>query len=116
MHHAYFLLRPWNGHQLDPDEQGVELNGTEEAFEMAVKTARAMLPRLSSGVTTVPTGLRVHDEQGRRLFTFRFTVRFRSPTTLVLGPDAAHNRRYLKRAKPPSSRAAAKQVRAGDLI
>jgi hypothetical protein len=68
----YFGL--WNGHQLDPDEQGVELNGTEEAFEMAVKTARAMLAEAQlKEEDRSGWAFRVHDEQGRRLFTFRFT-------------------------------------------
>ena len=68
----YFGL--WNGHQLDPDEQGVELKGTEEAFEMAVKTARAMLAEAHLGSDNRSNwAFRVHDEQGRKLFTFRFT-------------------------------------------
>ena len=68
----YFGL--WNGHQLDPDEQGVELKGTEEAFEMAVKAARQMLGEAQlKGDDRSGWAFRVHDEQGRRLFTFRFT-------------------------------------------
>ena len=68
----YFGL--WNGHQLDPDEQGVELKGTEEAFEMAVKTAQAMLAEAQPGSDDRSTwAFRMHDEQGRKLFTFRFT-------------------------------------------
>jgi hypothetical protein len=68
----YFGL--WNGHQLDPDDQGVELNGTEEAFEMAVKAAREMLADAHlKGEDRSHWAFRVHDEQGRRLFTFRFT-------------------------------------------
>jgi hypothetical protein len=68
----YFGL--WNGHQLDPDEQGVKLNGTEEAFEMVVKTARAMLAEAQlKEEDRSGWAFRVHDEQGRRLFTFRFT-------------------------------------------
>jgi len=68
----YFGL--WNGHQLDSDEQGVELNGTEEAFEMAVKAAREMLAdaRLK-GEDRSHWAFHVHDEQARKLFTFRFT-------------------------------------------
>ena len=68
----YFGL--WNGHQLDPDEQGVELKGTEEAFEMAVKAARQMLGEAQlKKEDRSGWAFRVHDEQGRRLFTFRFT-------------------------------------------
>ncbi len=37
----YFGL--WDGHQIEPDEQGVELRGTEDAFEMAVRGARELL-------------------------------------------------------------------------
>ena len=68
----YFGL--WNGHQLDPDEQGVQLKGTEEAFEIAVKAARQMLGEAQlKKEDRSGWAFRVHDEQGRRLFTFRFT-------------------------------------------
>jgi hypothetical protein len=68
----YFSL--WDGRRLDPDEQGVELKGTEEAFEMAVKAARQMLGEAQlKGDDRSGWAFRVHDEQGRRLFTFRFT-------------------------------------------
>ena len=68
----YFGL--WNGHKLDPDEDGVELKGTEEAFEMVVKAARQMLGEAQlKGEDRSNWAFRVHDEQGRRLFTFRFT-------------------------------------------
>ena len=68
----YFGL--WDGRRLDPDEQGVELKGTEEAFEMAVKAARQMLGEAQlKGDDRSGWAFRVHDEQGRRLFTFRFT-------------------------------------------
>jgi hypothetical protein len=68
----YFGL--WDGHQLDPDEQGVELKGTEDAFEMAVKAAREILAEAQpKGQDRSGWAFRVHDEQGRRLFTFRFT-------------------------------------------
>ena len=68
----YFGL--WDGHQLDPDEQGVELRGTEEAFEMAVRAARQMLAEAQPrGEDRSGWAFRVHDERGRRLFTFRFS-------------------------------------------
>ncbi len=68
----YFGL--WDGHRIDPDEQGVELKGTEDAFEMAVRTAREMLADAQlKGDDRSGWAFRVHDEQGRRLFTFRFT-------------------------------------------
>ena len=68
----YFGL--WDGHRLDPDEQGVELRGTEDAFEMAVKAAQEMLAEAPlNGEDRSGWAFRVHDEQGRRLFTFQFT-------------------------------------------
>ncbi len=60
----YFGL--WDGYQLDPDEQGVELRGTEEAFEMAVQSARQMLAEAQpKGEDRSSWAFRVHDEQGR---------------------------------------------------
>ncbi len=68
----YFGL--WDGHRIDPDEQGVELKGTEDAFEMAVRTAREVLSNAqTNGEDRSGWAFRVHDEHGRRLFTFRFT-------------------------------------------
>ncbi len=68
----YFDL--WDGHRIDPDEQGVELRGMEAAFEMAVRTAREMLADAQLKVQDRSGwAFRVHDEQGRRLFTFRFS-------------------------------------------
>ena len=68
----YFGL--WDGHQIEPDEQGVELRGTEGAFRMAVRAARESLAEaLLIGEDRSGWSFRVHDEQGRRLFTFRFT-------------------------------------------
>ncbi len=68
----YFGL--WDGHRINPDEQGVELRGTEDAFEMAVRTARQMLAESQGrGEDRSGWAFRVHDEHGRRLFTFRFT-------------------------------------------
>ncbi len=66
----YFGL--WNGHRILPDEQGVELRGAEDAFEMAVRAARELLAKAQfKGEDRSGWALRVHDEQGRRLFTFR---------------------------------------------
>ena len=74
----YFGL--WDGHRLDPDEQGVELRGTEDAFELAVKAAREMLAAAQpKGEDRSAWAFRVHDEQGRRLFTFRFTGALSEP-------------------------------------
>ncbi len=74
----YFGL--WDGHRLDPDEQGVELRGTEDAFEMAVRAAREMLAEAPlKGEDRSRWAFRVHDEQGRRLFTFRFTAALPEP-------------------------------------
>ncbi len=67
----YFGL--WDGHRLDPDEQGVKMRGTEDAFEMAVRSAREMLAEAQRlGEDRSGWTFCVHDEQGRRLFTFRF--------------------------------------------
>ncbi len=74
----YFGL--WDGYQLDPDEQGVELRGTEDAFEMAVKMAREILAEAQlRGEDRSGWAFRVHDERGRRLFTFRFTAALPEP-------------------------------------
>ncbi len=68
----YFDL--WDGHRIEPDEQGVELRGTEAAFEMAVRAAREMLADAQlKGADHSGWAFHVKDEQGRRLFTFRFT-------------------------------------------
>ncbi len=68
----YFGL--WDGHRILPDEQGVELRGAEDAFEMAVRAARELLAKAQfKGEDRSGWAFRVHDEQGRRLFTFRFT-------------------------------------------
>ena len=67
----YFGL--WDGHRILPDEQGVELRGAEDAFEMAVRVARVLLAKAQfKGEDRSGWAFRVHDEQGRRLFTFRF--------------------------------------------
>ncbi len=67
----YFDL--WDGHRIEPDEQGVELRGTEAAFEMAVRAAREMLADAQlKGADHSGWAFHVKDEQGRRLFTFRF--------------------------------------------
>ncbi len=69
----YFGL--WDGHRIKPDEHGVKLSGMGEAFEMAVRTAREMLANgRSKGEDRSDWAFHVHDEHGRRLFTFRFTV------------------------------------------
>ena len=74
----YFGL--WDGHRIDPDEQGVELKGTEDASAMAVRAAQAILVdghRKSEDRSG--WAFRVHDEQGRKLFTFRFTSALPEP-------------------------------------
>jgi hypothetical protein len=67
----YFGL--WDGHRILPDEQGVELRGAEDAFEMAVRVARELLAKAQlKGEDRSGWAFQVHDEHGRRLFTFRF--------------------------------------------
>ena len=69
----YFGL--WNGHHLKPDEHGVWLRGVEDAFELAVRMAREMLANAQSqGEDRSCWAFRVHDERGRRLFIFPFTI------------------------------------------
>ena len=64
----------WDGQRVNPDEDGIELSGTEDAFEMAVKAAREMLADAQlKGEDRSGWAFHDHDEQGRRLFTFRFT-------------------------------------------
>jgi len=74
----YFDL--FNEHHIDPGPEGVELNGTEAAFEMAVTTAREVLAdaRLR-GEDHSGWAFYVSDEQGRKLFVFRFTTALPEP-------------------------------------
>jgi hypothetical protein len=75
-----FYFNLWDGHRIDPDEQGVKLRGTEDAFEMAVKAAREMLADAQlKAEDRSGWAFHVDDEQGRRLFTFRFTVALPEP-------------------------------------
>ncbi len=68
----YFGL--WDGHRIRPDEYGVHLKGIENAFEVAVRTAREIMTNSRfRGEDRSGWAFHVHDEQGRRLFTFRFT-------------------------------------------
>jgi hypothetical protein len=84
----YFSL--WDGRRLDPDEQGVELKGTEEAFEMAVKAARQMLGEAQLKRRIVPAGPSVcTTSKDGGCSPSGSRVRFLSPTTPVFGPDAA---------------------------
>ena len=74
----YFDL--WDGHRIDPDEQGCELKGTEEAFEIAVRTAREMLAdAVLKDADRCGWAFHVNDEQGRKLFTFRFDLALPEP-------------------------------------
>ena len=74
----YFGL--WDGHRILPDEQGVELRGAEDAFEMAERAVREMLAEAQTNdEDRSGWAFRVHDEQGRRLFTFRFTSALPEP-------------------------------------
>ena len=75
-----FYFNLWDGHQIDHDDQGVELRAAEDAFEMAVGTAREMLAEAQTNdEDRSGWAFRVHDEHGRRLFTFRFTSALPEP-------------------------------------
>ncbi len=68
------------GHHVDPGPQGVELRDAEAAFEMAFRTAKEMLAdaRLKD-VDRSGWAFHVNDEQGRKLFTFRFKLAASDP-------------------------------------
>ena len=70
-----FYYGLWDGRRIKPDEYGVRLAGIEDAFEMAVRTAREIMTNSRfRGEDRSGWAFQVHDERGWRLFTFPFAI------------------------------------------
>ncbi len=70
-----FYLDSSDGERVEPDLEGVDLKGTEEAFEMVVEAARKLLANgVCKGEDRSRWAFHVRNEHGAALFTFRFKV------------------------------------------
>ena len=68
-----FFLDSSDGERVEPDLDGVNLRGTEYAFEMVVEAARKLLANgVSKGEDRSHWAFHVRNEHGAALFTFRF--------------------------------------------
>ncbi len=67
-----FYLDSSDGQRVEPDLDGVDLKGTEEAFEMVVAASRKLLANgVRKGEDRSDWAFHVRNEYGAALFTFR---------------------------------------------
>jgi hypothetical protein len=70
-----FYFGVWDGHRIDPDEDGFPMQGVGDAFEASVAMARDMLKEgMLKGENRSGWVLHVCDERGARVFTLPFSI------------------------------------------